>query len=251
MSFASDMSDVFPLKLIPQTLMTAPLGVVSPLWGLFATAAAGGVAFWWMTRWMQPANLEAMMGATFVTAGKAAEKVETASDTVVAFVAAQPAVEPVMVGGGEAGPISALVEANIPVEAIVEAALAPVEAVVEAAFAPIATMVEAAAAPTEAVVMVAAKTADALIATVPDPIAEIVTAPAAEIVAEAVAEEPAVIEPPPAPVFATESAAVAAPAAAPKAAPAVKKKAAGPKISAPSEPRSMAPKPKPPAPKQV
>lgn len=36
------------------------MGAVSPLWGFYGAAAAGGVAYWWMTRWARPANLEAL-----------------------------------------------------------------------------------------------------------------------------------------------------------------------------------------------
>jgi hypothetical protein len=32
------------------------VGVASPLWSYFGAAAAGGVAFWWMTRWTHPLN---------------------------------------------------------------------------------------------------------------------------------------------------------------------------------------------------
>ena len=44
-------------KAVPHYL----LGAASPLWAYFATAAAGGVAFWMMTRWTRPVNLEALL----------------------------------------------------------------------------------------------------------------------------------------------------------------------------------------------
>jgi len=40
--------------------MRGPIGAVSPLWWVFAGAGAAGVAYWWMTRWAKPTNLEAM-----------------------------------------------------------------------------------------------------------------------------------------------------------------------------------------------
>lgn len=40
------------------------MGAVSPLWTYFGAAAAGGLAFWWMTRWARPANLEALLGGS-------------------------------------------------------------------------------------------------------------------------------------------------------------------------------------------
>ncbi len=40
------------------------LGMASPLWLAFAGAAMAGSAFWWMSRWMRPDNLEALFEAT-------------------------------------------------------------------------------------------------------------------------------------------------------------------------------------------
>ncbi len=68
--------------------MSLPLGVVSPLWMMFAGAATAGVAYWWMTRWTRPTNLEAELAAP-----------EAASEVVleaVAEVAPEPVVEPVV-----------------------------------------------------------------------------------------------------------------------------------------------------------
>src|SRR5205814_567107 len=44
-------------------MMRVPLGAASPLWGLFMGAAATGAAFWWMSQWTKPKNLEAVFGA--------------------------------------------------------------------------------------------------------------------------------------------------------------------------------------------
>ena len=46
----------------PETMLRVPFGFASPLWGFFAGAAVGGTAWWLMTRWARPANLEAMFG---------------------------------------------------------------------------------------------------------------------------------------------------------------------------------------------
>lgn len=42
--------------------LRVPLGALSPLWFVYAGAATAGAAAWWMTRWMQPVNLEALWG---------------------------------------------------------------------------------------------------------------------------------------------------------------------------------------------
>jgi hypothetical protein len=44
-----------------QTAMRVPVGGLSPLWMMFAGAASAGVAYWWMTRWTRPVNLEALL----------------------------------------------------------------------------------------------------------------------------------------------------------------------------------------------
>ncbi|MDB5425062.1 MAG: hypothetical protein JWQ29_2478 [Phenylobacterium sp.] len=148
----------------PERLIRLPIGAVSPLWGLFAGAAVSGAAWWWMTRWARPANLEAAFGAAegavseveaqaealaapLVDAVEEAPAViEAAAEPVLEVVAEAPpppaaellieaAPEPV---GGESAPISPVLEA-LSLE-IAEPAPAPPEA--ESA-----PMVEAAAAP--------------------------------------------------------------------------------------------------------
>ncbi|MET0272544.1 MAG: hypothetical protein ABW360_06100 [Phenylobacterium sp.] len=106
--------DLLPKAVSPNAFV----GVASPLWGLFAGAAASGIAFWWMTRWTRPQNLEAMFGA--MTA-----KTEALVAPVTEAIEALPEL-PV---GGESAPISPLVEAAAEVEAVVSK---PVETVVEA-----------------------------------------------------------------------------------------------------------------------
>jgi hypothetical protein len=129
----------------PEALLRVPMGFASPLWGLFATAAMGGTAWWWMTRWTRTENLEALFGAAMkaqtalaqaprivaapiLEAVDAAEAAETAilavedavgdvvrddvaeAETLTQAVAdaAEPTPEPV---GGEAAPISPVVAA--------------------------------------------------------------------------------------------------------------------------------------------
>ncbi|WP_293677623.1 hypothetical protein [uncultured Phenylobacterium sp.] len=70
----------------PKSLPNYMVGAASPLWAYFAGAAAGGVAFWWMTRWARPANLEAM----FAAAAPATEPVLEAAEALVEYIAEAP-----------------------------------------------------------------------------------------------------------------------------------------------------------------
>jgi len=63
----------------PKAMPQYMVGAASPLWAYFGTAALGGVAFWWMTRWARPVNLEAM----FAKAGSVAEPMLKAAEVVV------------------------------------------------------------------------------------------------------------------------------------------------------------------------
>jgi predicted flap endonuclease-1-like 5' DNA nuclease len=102
-----------------ESALRLPIGAASPLWFAFASAAGAGVAYWWMTRWTQPPNHEALdwfapkavqapMAAAPVPALVAEPAVDTpveaavepiveAADAVVETVAAlaEPAVETV------------------------------------------------------------------------------------------------------------------------------------------------------------
>ena len=78
-------------RVSPQLLV----GAASPLWTYFGAAASAGVAYWWMTRWTRPMNLEALF------AGR-----PPAPELLVEVVAAEP--EPV---GGESAPVSPVLEA--------------------------------------------------------------------------------------------------------------------------------------------
>lgn len=42
-----------------QDALNYPIGAASPLWFAYAGVAGAGVAYWWMTRWTRPENLEA------------------------------------------------------------------------------------------------------------------------------------------------------------------------------------------------
>jgi hypothetical protein len=156
MSFAPESEPRAPETLPkPEVLLRVPVGLASPLWGLFAGAAISASAWWWMTRWARPQNLEAMFGVVETEAvdepevpaiaAPAAEAAATASETtpepvLEAFVEAvpEPDVEPVpetvaealieaspapFAVGGESAPISPVLEALMP--EVVEASVAP------------------------------------------------------------------------------------------------------------------------------
>ena len=80
----------------PAAAFHVPIGAASPLWFLFTGVASAGVAYWWMTRWMRPINLEAMLPLS----GADAAPLEEAAILIEAFV--EPlleAAEPVLAGG--------------------------------------------------------------------------------------------------------------------------------------------------------
>lgn len=115
------MSLVETPQFTPKPLSQALLvGAASPLWGFFAGAAATGVAFWWMTRWTQPANLEAWFGG-------ASSTTQTSPETAVALKAVEPWVA--AVDATEAATetfVEAAKDAALQAEPIVDAAAEPI-----------------------------------------------------------------------------------------------------------------------------
>jgi hypothetical protein len=114
----------------PKTLPQLMVGAASPLWAYFGAAAAGGVAFWWMTQWARPTNLEALFAKADAVAAPAAEPVLDAAEAVaelpVLTAEALAAPEPI-VEAAAPEPTSAIEPAPT-VEAAPEPAAAPVEA---------------------------------------------------------------------------------------------------------------------------
>jgi hypothetical protein len=126
---------------MPQTRVSPQLlvGAASPLWSYFGAAAAGGVAFWWMTRWTQPVNLEALLGpaqASLEPAAPDTADLEAVSETaeMVAVTIAEPVIEAIAEPIAEAEPAEAIPDADpeapLPAEAV--ATEATVEAAAEA-----------------------------------------------------------------------------------------------------------------------
>lgn len=125
---AFETPEMFRKPVSPQVL----IGVASPLWLMFAGAAMSGAAWWWMTRWARPANLEALFGAALPKAAQAPQRLAEAIETEIAEDVAE--IEalvdqdlPMTVVGGEGAPFSVVLET------VVEAVPAPVPVAVEAA----------------------------------------------------------------------------------------------------------------------
>lgn len=126
----------------PAAALHVPIGAASPLWFMFTGAASAGVAYWWMTRWMRPMNLEAVLPPPSADTAP----VEEAAILTEAFVAPLlEAAEPVLEAGVVVDPDPAPTPAPEPAPNPLDTppAEAAAEPVIEAA----APVIEAAAAP--------------------------------------------------------------------------------------------------------
>ena len=93
------MQDVQAEKPDMEKAIRAPIGAASPLWWAFAGVAGVGVAYWWMTRWTRPFNVEAAgMPMTSPDVAPALEEAaatyELAPAAIEDVVDTPPAVEP-------------------------------------------------------------------------------------------------------------------------------------------------------------
>ncbi len=114
----------------PQTMLAVPIGLASPLWGLFAGAAATGAAWWWMTRWARPANLEAMFADPETVDAVVEATPELIADAIE--VSFEPAVEAIVAAAPE--PVLEAVTLTEPVAVLQAATPETIEApAVEAA----------------------------------------------------------------------------------------------------------------------
>jgi hypothetical protein len=113
-----------PFGLDADKALSTPLGIASPLWLAFAGAASAGVAYWWLTRWMRPSNLEAVAELPV-----AEPEMKVAAPVVSLELEAAP--EPVVEAAAET--VESVAEAVA--EPVIETTIAVVEAepVVEAA----------------------------------------------------------------------------------------------------------------------
>ncbi len=112
----------------PESLLRLPLGLTSPLWGLFAGAAVTGATWWWMTRWVQPQNLEALFGATTKTVAVVDTEVDAISSPMAEGGEALAKAAPELMVGAAAEPAAERVSpatAEQVAETVVEAACEP------------------------------------------------------------------------------------------------------------------------------
>jgi predicted flap endonuclease-1-like 5' DNA nuclease len=124
-----------PVTQLPESFdsnraISLSVGMASPLWLAFAGAAVAGSAFWWMSRWTRPDNLEAMFE---LPATPPASVPDVVAETVAAV---EPLVEIATttaksVVEAAAQETAALVEGLADVDPVVDAA--PVTLVEEAA----------------------------------------------------------------------------------------------------------------------
>ena len=63
MAWLDGIQDLSVARERAEKALRTPIGLMSPLWFAFGAAASAGVAWWWMTRWAKPVNLEAFMTA--------------------------------------------------------------------------------------------------------------------------------------------------------------------------------------------
>ena len=125
----ADEAELSAIRQDPQASARISVGVMSPFWGLFAGAAVSGAAWWWMTRWARPANLEAIFGVVEGLAPNvealAAPVVETIEEAPVVLEAvAASAIEMMDAAPAEAAVapvIETVAQAPVIVEPVVEA----------------------------------------------------------------------------------------------------------------------------------
>ena len=151
------MADVeIPQAPEPRAVPQFMVGAASPLWAYFGAAAAGGLAYWWMTRWTRSVNLEAMFAPAAAAVEPMIEAIEDIAELPFAAMEAIAAptivLEPVTeiapeLAAASDAPVEAAPEAEpalepeplnvvLPVEAeaepVVDAAAEPAEAKPEA-----------------------------------------------------------------------------------------------------------------------
>ena len=106
---------------------SAPLGAVSPLWLTVVGAASAGVAYWWFTRWMRPAEVANDTATALLTAGEDVVPVlETVAETEQA--AAETVAAPVVAAAAEILPFVEPATTVTQVETLIEPVAAPARA---------------------------------------------------------------------------------------------------------------------------
>ena len=150
MTWLAEYQDVKAVRDQAEKAMRIPLGMASPFWLAFGAAASVGVGWWWMSRWTQAANLEAMTKPLFKSPAPAPKVAVAAPVIAEKPVVAAPIVKEVVVEAAPAPVLKspALVKAD-PAPAPKTAAVTPVAAEKPVVAAPIVkkAVVKAAPAP--------------------------------------------------------------------------------------------------------
>ena len=68
MTWMDGYSDLKAARERAETAFYAPLGMMSPLWLAFSAAASAGAAFWLLSRFVQPLNIEAVLAPAWTAA---------------------------------------------------------------------------------------------------------------------------------------------------------------------------------------
>jgi predicted flap endonuclease-1-like 5' DNA nuclease len=60
MAWMTEMPNFDEARASARKALNLPMGMTSPLWIAFGAATTAGVAWWWMSRWARPLNIEAL-----------------------------------------------------------------------------------------------------------------------------------------------------------------------------------------------
>ncbi|HWA63106.1 MAG TPA: hypothetical protein VG939_17130 [Caulobacteraceae bacterium] len=137
MTWLSDMPGMGAAEDRAAKAMRFPMGAASPLWLAFSVAATAGVAYWWLTRFAKPLNIEAMAPKPLPKAVTAAPAPVEAVEAPAAVMGEAPAPAEPVAAAAEPAPVAAEVIAESAPEPELEVAPEPApEAELEAAPAP-------------------------------------------------------------------------------------------------------------------
>ena len=92
MAWIAEFPDLSEARGQARKALNLPIGMTSPLWLAFGAATTAGVAWWWMTRWTQALNIEAMASVAKVQVEAVEAFIEKESEVATHAVEAAEAV---------------------------------------------------------------------------------------------------------------------------------------------------------------